>query len=199
MKYDLLVNKDNPIDENFIVEKLVSVGKVFDDERGGFTDTDILLEEETAASLRLMLDEVNSKFSDVYVFPDSGYRDYQSQEHVLKYYIEKEGLEKALQRVASPGTSEHQTGLAIDIAILYHGKYIDDVSGDEDAIRFLHQNAYKYGFILRYPKNKVNITKVMYEPWHFRFVGKELAQYLHENDLSLEEYYILIKDKSKSK
>ena len=188
-KCDILVNKKHPIDEKFNVGKLVSVGKRFSSVTNEYTDDDILLEETAALAFNEMVFVANKITPSIRVVPDSGYRSIDYQREVMKYYIEKEGLKKARKRVALPGTSEHHTGLAIDVAIFENGKYLDDVTGNELPIKFLHENAYKYGFILRYPAGKENITGYDYEPWHFRYVGKDLAEYLHENKLTLDEYH----------
>ena len=86
-----------------------------------------------------------------------------------------------------PRASEHHTGLAIDIALIVNGEYMDKITGEEKEIKDLISMCYKYGFILRYPKGKENITGFIYEPWHFRFVGLELAQKVHDSGLALEE------------
>lgn len=90
--------------------------------------------------------------------------------------------DQAEQWVALPGTSEHQTGLAVDI----NATAMSD--SDDKVYDWLSQNSYKYGFIQRYPSNKVDVTKVEYEPWHYRYVGKAAAAEIHESGLSLEEY-----------
>lgn len=194
MDYSILVNKENPIDETYKVDKLVTVGKAYSGDNDCYTDKDIMLEEETALALKEMLDDANKVDPNITVIPDSGYRSYQYQVDVLNYYIEKEGEEKARQRVAMPGTSEHHTGLAIDVAIFDNGKYLDDVTGNEGPIEFLHKNCYKYGFILRFPKGKEDITGYSSEPWHFRYVGKELAEEIALNDLTLEEWHEMHKN-----
>lgn len=199
MDYSILINKENPIDENYKVDNLVSVGKVYSGDNECYTDKDILLEQETALALKEMLDDANRINPNIKVIPDSGYRSYQYQIDVLNYYIEKEGEEKARQRVAIPGTSEHHSGLAVDVAIFDNDKYLDDVTGNEAPISFLHQNAYKYGFILRYPKGKEDITGIMSEPWHFRYVGKDLAKEIMLNDLTLEEWHKMNKNLNSEK
>ena len=196
IKYDILVNKENNIDKSYdeIIKKhLVSVGKLYNKDENKYTDNDILLEKVAAINLKSMLSRANKISKDITIIPDSGYRNYEYQENVLNYYVKKDGYENALKKVSLPGTSEHHTGLAIDIAIFNDGKYIDDITGKEEPIVFLHNNAYRYGFILRYPKGKESITGYKYEPWHFRFVGLELAKELYEKDITLEEYYELKK------
>ncbi len=189
MDYSILINKENPIDENYKVDHLVSVGKMYSGDEDCYTDKDIMLEEVTANALKEMLDDANKIDPNITVIPDSGYRSYQYQIGILNYYIQKEGEEKARQRVAMPGTSEHHSGLAVDIAIFDNGKFLDDVTGNEEPIKFIHENCYKYGFILRYPEDKVDITGIMSEPWHFRYVGKEIAEEIALNNLTLEEWH----------
>lgn len=115
----------------------------------------------------------------------SGYRSYQYQEKLYNNYIFEKGLEYADKCSARCGHSEHQTGLAVDIS---------DKSGDydnfEDTKEFIwvKDNAYKYGFILRYPKDTINITGFKYEPWHYRYVGKNIAKYIFDNKITFEEY-----------
>ena len=189
MDYSILVNKENFLDATYQINNLVSVGKVFKSSINGFIDEDILLEENAAKSFNEMIMDANKINSNVIVIPDSGYRSIQEQEKVMKYYINLEGIENAKKRVAIPGTSEHHTGLAIDVAIFLNGVYKDDVTEEEPVIKYLHDNCYKYGFILRYPKGKEKITGYNYEPWHFRYVGIDLAKYLFDNNLTLDEYY----------
>ena len=89
--------------------------------------------------------------------------------------------------VAVPGTSEHQTGLALDIISLYY-QVLDKNQENTAEQKWLMENSYKYGFILRYPSDKSEITGINYEPWHYRYVGKEAAKEIYEMGLCLEEY-----------
>jgi D-alanyl-D-alanine carboxypeptidase len=91
-----------------------------------------------------------------------------------------------LNFVASPGTSEHQSGLVLDVSTLQYGLIQDFQYSKEFEI--LKNNCMNYGFIIRYPKNKENITGYYFEPWHLRFVGKDIAKYIMMNNLTLEEY-----------
>ena len=109
----------------------------------------------------------------------SGYRSYHKQEVIFSITDEK-------NYVAKPGSSEHQTGYALDIATLDSG--LTDFFINTKEYVFLIDNAYKYGFILRYPKSKETITKYPYECWHFRYVGCEIAKIIYEENLCLEEY-----------
>ena len=94
----------------------------------------------------------------------------------------------ASQAVTVPGSSEHQIGLAIDIICDGYSS-LDEGFGDTAAGKWLTANSYKYGFILRYPQGKENITSIEYEPWHFRYVGVDAATVIHENDICLEEFW----------
>ncbi|MDR0918468.1 MAG: M15 family metallopeptidase, partial [Oscillospiraceae bacterium] len=93
--------------------------------------------------------------------------------------------------VAKPGFSEHETGFAFDLAVL-NGDTRMDFTG-EDEYSWIQENAHKFGFILRYNKDKVGLTGIAYEPWHYRYVGIPHATYMYENNLCLEEYTDFIK------
>ena len=118
----------------------------------------------------------------------SGYRDYFYQDKIYTKLLKEKGFAYAFRSVAKPGCSEHQTGLAIDICVYKDDKcYIEHELEDMDEIKWLIENSYKYGFILRYPRYMEDKTGYNYEPWHFRYVG-ELAEYLHRNNMLLEDY-----------
>ncbi|WP_338754766.1 M15 family metallopeptidase [Bacillus sp. FJAT-52991] len=125
----------------------------------------------------------------IHLFAVSGYRSYERQQQILANQIAKVGEEKALEAVAPPGSSEHQTGLTMDISA--ESVQFDLVQSFETTPegQWLEKNAHQFGFILRYPKNKEDITHYMYEPWHFRYVGKDAAKDIFENDWTLEEYF----------
>lgn len=147
------------------------------------------IDERVYPYLQKMFDDARGQG----VFPvvSSGYRTQETQqklydEEIAKYraqgYGEQEAIEKASGWVALPGTSEHQLGLAADINA-------DTLrSSSEEVYQWLAENSWRYGFILRYPQDKVAITKIEYEPWHFRYVGKEAAKEMYESGLCLEEY-----------
>lgn len=116
----------------------------------------------------------------------SAYRDYDYQKKLFNGYVEEKGLKYALKCSARAGHSEHQTGLAIDVM----GSNNDyNLFADSKEFEWMKNNAYKYGFILRYPENKENITGFKYEPWHYRYVGIDIATYIYKNNLTLEEYF----------
>ena len=126
----------------------------------------------------------------------SAYRTWAHQERnftrkVQKYldqgYPQEEAERLAAMVNARPGTSEHQTGLAVDIIDTRLWRLIEEQE-DQPAQKWLMENSWKYGFILRYQKGKTDITGVIYEPWHYRYVGKEAAKAIYESGLTLEEY-----------
>ena len=186
MDYGIIVNKEKLIKDNELPQKLTVIGKsthptiAFEGE-----SDDICLEETAALYFQQMASDFNSTHSNKLI-PDSGYRTISRQEKLLNYYYEQDG-EKAYTYVALPRTSEHHTGLAIDVALIIDGVYTDHITGEEPEIIDLMNNCHKYGFILRYQKGKEDVTGYMYEPWHYRFVGPELAKKIHETGLTLEE------------
>ena len=115
----------------------------------------------------------------------SGYRTYSYQAQLYNQYVARDGKAKADTYSARPGHSEHQTGLAIDI----------NVAGDNFGLtpesKWLAANCWRYGFIIRYPKDKQNITGYKYEPWHVRYLGKELAKEVYDSGLTLEEFLLI--------
>lgn len=117
----------------------------------------------------------------------SAYRSYEYQEMLFNNYVAQDGLEKAQTYSAKPGHSEHQTGLTVDIRTPQFD--IKDFE-DTDESNWIKDNSYKFGFIVRYPKDKENITGYQYEPWHLRYVGQDLAKYLYDNQLTFDEYIL---------
>ena len=131
------------------------------------------------AFLQLSADAASAGF-DIQLL--SGYRSYDTQDRLYNNYVAVYGQAEADTFSARPGTSEHQTGLAMDVG------WIDDTYGDTPSGIWLAQNCYKYGFIIRYPKGKENITGYKYEPWHIRYLGVDIAKDVYESGLCLEEY-----------
>lgn len=119
----------------------------------------------------------------------SGFRSYEYQTSLYNRYVAKDGKEAADRYSARPGHSEHQTGLAFDIGESNNQDlWLTEEFGQTPAGQWLMENAYLYGFILRYPKGKEDITGFMYESWHYRYVGTEHAKAIKEADITLEEY-----------
>lgn len=117
----------------------------------------------------------------------SAYRSYQTQVILYNNYVARDGVNAADTYSARAGYSEHQTGLAMDLGTPSTSDLAEFESTDE--FKWMQNNAYKYGFILRYPSDKTLITGYMYESWHYRYVGVEAATYIKENRITFDEYY----------
>lgn len=127
-----------------------------------------------------------AKEEDITLIINSSYRSYSDQEETYNDYSSWYGKNEADKIAARPGFSEHQTGLALDIQTYNSTRSNFEES---DAFKWLNDNAYKYGFILRYPKDKEYLTGYDYESWHYRYVGVEVATYIHDNNITFDEYY----------
>lgn len=178
----VLVNKDNPLPSDYKVElrSLKNWGKSVAE--SVYNDLNDMLEKGSSKGLVFCI--------------ASAFRDSERQEELLKNDIQlymnqgmnyDEAYNKATRTVMPEGHSEHETGLALDIVAISNQR-LDDSQQETPENIWLQENCDKFGFILRYPKGKEEITKVSYESWHFRYVGKEAAKYIMENNLTLEEY-----------
>ena len=171
----ILVNAEHPLPEDFTV--------VLKELRNGHH-----VDERMYPELQQMFDDARSV--GIYPFINESFRTAERQQQIMDKYIanyeamgmkHEEAVKKAREIVALPGTSEHQLGLALDI--------IAEYDADSTATwKWLKKNCWKYGFILRYPADKVEITGISYEPWHFRYVGVEAAREIMERGICLEEY-----------
>ncbi len=157
----------------------------------------VMLTAEAAAACEQMVAAMNAEgLTDIY--GQSGYRSYATQKtlndnKVASYrnqgYSREEAERLAGRIVHIPGASEHQLGLAIDFTTSANGNSLTEDFATTPVGLWLTQNSWKYGFVLRYPKNKESVTNIIYEPWHYRYVGQPHAEYLYRNNLCLEEYY----------
>ncbi len=170
--YLIICNKFHKLKKDY-VPNLVNLGSAY----GGGQ-----LEKEAAEYFIKMSDA--AKKEGISIRNVSGYRSYSTQNYLYNNYVSQDGVKNADRYSARPGTSEHQTGLATDI------NSVSESFEFTQAYKWLINNSYKYGFILRYPKEKEFITGYMYEPWHYRYVGEEVATFIHENDITYEEYYV---------
>ncbi|MCH5251522.1 MAG: M15 family metallopeptidase [Lachnospiraceae bacterium] len=125
----------------------------------------------------------------VILYGVSGYRSYQRQKQIYDGNVATRGVSATDAVSATPGSSEHQSGLAIDVSARSVDCRLDQSFGDTKEGRWLAKNAHKYGYIVRYPYGKSKVTGYHYEPWHIRYVGITVATYLYKNKLTLEEYY----------
>ncbi|MCQ2405650.1 MAG: M15 family metallopeptidase [Oscillospiraceae bacterium] len=170
----ILVNADNTIDGTFRPELTELEGGQYFDSRAVDAIKEFIAGARAAG---------NS------VYLSSSYRDYDTQSYLFNRKLGQYGNDyaKAASIVAPPGTSEHQTGLCADITDRYYE--IKNESLENTAMfMWMNEHCAEYGFILRYPKDKQEITGIMYEPWHFRYVGLEAAAFIKENNLCLEEF-----------
>lgn len=146
-----------------------------------------MMREEAAEYLEKMFNAANKQ--NIHLAGVSAYRSSQTQTTLFNNYVERDGIEKAKTYSAVPGTSEHQSGLAIDVSGSDGSCAADDCFANTEEAAWLEDNAHKYGYIIRFPKDKENITGYQYEPWHIRYVGVNLATELYNNGLTLEEYF----------
>lgn len=178
----LLVNPWTPLPEDFLPGELVPVQNDQAVDARAYPDLQDMLGDMSQAGLSPLI--------------CSSYRSQERQQELYDNKVQRvmaEGASReaaqaeAARWVARPGTSEHQTGLAVDIVSLSN-QMLDETQESTPEFQWLAENAWKYGFILRYPSDKSEKTGIAYEPWHFRFVGKEAAEEMHDLGLCLEEY-----------
>lgn len=174
----MLANEDNPIGE--YVPELTSL------ENGQNFDT------RAVEELQSFIDAARDQGLSVYL--SSSYRSYSEQQYLFNRKVAQYNGDEATAAtiVARPGTSEHQTGLCCDITDRYY-EVKDSSLENTELYKWMYEHCDEYGFILRYPKDKEDVTGIIYEPWHFRYVGKEAAQYIMENGMCLEEFVELYK------
>ena len=152
------------------------------------------VDSRIAENLEQMLSDGAAQGLSMYVA--SAYRSYEQQRDVFdatmrdwinQGYSPLSAYDETKKSVAVPGTSEHATGLAVDI-ISSEYEALDDRQGDTDEQKWLMEHCWEYGFILRYPPEKSDVTGIIYEPWHYRYVGKDVAKEITEQGITLEEY-----------
>lgn len=178
-KYEILINKSNPITK----EKLLQY-EIVDVEDNLIPD--IKLEKQTYKMYNQLKNNLLQR--NYYINIRSGFRTFEDSINIYEYYKNTYGYDYAEKYVAKEGVSEHNTGLALDV-IISTDKSSVKTDYQSDEYNYLQNTAYLYGFIIRYPKEKESVTGYEYEPWHLRYVGKELAKFLTKNNLTLEEYY----------
>lgn len=178
LKELMLTNKYYHLDKSYNSDNMVKVSNTY------AYGTDQMLTSDTFEAFKEMW--TSAKSEGLTLIINSSYRSYEDQENVYEYYKATKGEEEADLIAAHPGFSEHQTGMALDLQTYGStGKTFENF----DEFKWLEKNAYKYGFILRYPKDKEYLTGYEYESWHFRYVGKEAAKYIQENKITFDEYY----------
>lgn len=138
-----------------------------------------------ASETKVMFDSAAKAGIELYVA--SGYRSYDLQNYYYSNYVKTSGEVEANKFSAKPGQSEHQIGLAFDVSLQSNECYLETCFGDTAGGKWLAAHAHEYGFILRYPADKTVVTGYQYEPWHFRYVGNDLAAALYQSGLTLDE------------
>lgn len=179
-----LVNEGHPLDTSYVPAELTEI------------ETERSVDARIVDDLEQMLSDAADEGLKMYVA--SAYRSYERQREVFNATMQDwisqgcspiDAYDETRKSVAVPGTSEHATGLAVDI-ISSQYEELDDRQGDTAEQKWLMEHCWEYGFILRYPPDKSDVTKIVYEPWHYRYVGKEAAKEITEQNITLEEYIL---------
>lgn len=172
----VLVNKYNSLSSNYVPKDLTTINAKYQ-----WLGRSNQLTKEAAKAFEKMC--AAALKDNITILAGSGYRSYNYQKTLYNNYVARDGFAEAETFSARPGYSEHQTGLAMDITNKYG--FIDK---NDKEYTWLVKNSYKYGFILRYPENKDEITGYMYEEWHYRYVGIETAKEVYDSNLTYDEY-----------
>jgi len=176
-----VVNKDNPLDRNYVPKDMIKANVAQIGTQ--------LLRSEAVVPLEEMFKAAEK--DNIHLFLISGYRSYALQYSLWETYKARYGEATARRIDSYPGTSEHQTGLSVDLGSADRKCELKACFYDTKTYKWLHENAYKYGYIERNPKGSEAITKVQESPWNFRYIGKEEAEKIHKSGKTLEEYYQL--------
>ena len=174
-----VVNKNLTISAEYIPDELITVNVP--------QYASQLLVPEAAKNLEKMFLSAASDGIDLYLV--SGYRSYQEQLKLQEYYIDTQGVEMAERIDCTPGASEHQLGLAVDLSTVDHQYELNTDFSLTKAYEWLNAHSVEYGYILRYPSGKEESTGIMYSPWNYRYVGKRLAEELTDSEKTMEEYF----------
>jgi len=175
----IIVNKYYQLDNDYYYGELVTMDKAYDNKNGS------KLNKEAYAAFQKLVDAGEKE--GYHIRNNSSYRSYNTQSGLYNNYKNSNGLTWADKWSARPGHSEHQTGLALDVGV--KNEYSLGKFESSPEFTWMKNNAHLYGFILRYPKGKEYITGYGYEPWHYRYVGVDVATYIYENNITYEEYY----------
>lgn len=178
----LLVNKSHKLDKDYVPKNLVVPKVKFESSADNLVKK---MDKEAAAALENMFNA--AKQDGITLLGVSGYRSYDIQKNLYNSKVRINGKSHADKYSAQPGASEHQTGLAMDMLSIEYSS-LNEGFENTKAFKWLEANAYKYGYILRYPRGKESITGYNYEPWHYRYVGKDASEDITKNKLTLEEY-----------
>ncbi|MFZ5944918.1 MAG: M15 family metallopeptidase [Bacillota bacterium] len=179
----VLVNKENNLPSTYLPQDLTKPNVAFsfagDDQKQN-------MRMEAALALEKLVENAAENGHEIVAV--SGFRSYERQKSIFLENVKRVGFKKANTFSAVPGQSEHQTGLAMDVSCASVNYRLVEKFGETPEGIWVKENAHLFGFIIRYPKDKTEITGYQYEPWHLRYVGVESAGEIMENGLTLEEY-----------
>ncbi|PKM52878.1 MAG: D-alanyl-D-alanine carboxypeptidase [Firmicutes bacterium HGW-Firmicutes-5] len=174
-----LVNKNHSISANYVPGDLVTVDLP--------STRDTQLRSIAAEGLTKLFKAAEGAGLELYCC--SGYRSYETQSELYAWNVDTYGVDGAELVSARPGMSEHQLGLAMDVTSASVGFDLQESFGTTSEGQFIKENAHKYGFIVRYPQGKTDITGYAYEPWHLRYLGVDVATAIYNSGKTMEEYY----------
>ncbi|MDD2218309.1 MAG: M15 family metallopeptidase [Eubacteriales bacterium] len=178
----ILVNKQNPVGKDFIPKDLVRPAYRAQNRN---PDDQYLTREAADALDKLACDALGEGHE---IVVTTAYRSYNLQNYLYNNYVKKDGKELADKYSAQPGKSEHQTGLAVDVSSPSVNYKLVKEYGNTTEGKWLAENSWKYGFIIRYLEGQEDVTGYTYEPWHLRYVGQEAATVIKDKGITLEEY-----------
>lgn len=189
----LMVNKSMFLAKDYVPDDLVKMKALKLDKQGNNTnggvrmvDATWQLRQECAQALVALCDAARAEGHELYL--KSGYRSYSKQATMYENRLKKYGYDDGW--VTKPGASDHQTGLGCDVVPKkWTNRGMNSDMAKEPETQWMAEHCAEFGFILRYPEDKEDITKINYEPWHLRYVGKEAAAYIMDNGLCLEEFH----------
>lgn len=177
-----LVNKENELGPDDHPTDLVTINVPYVLENPEIKQ----LREVAANALEEMF--AAAKEDNIILFARSGFRSYQTQEQLFQNYADKNGLDAANRFSAKPGQSEHQTGLVMDVTSESVNLTLTEDFGETKEGKWVAEHAHQFGFIIRYPKDMEDITGYIYEPWHLRYLGVDVATAVFESNLTYEEF-----------
>lgn len=180
--YMLLVNKTHPLDKDYVPEGLKDI-KYYASDRSASSR---YMVGDAADHFHLLVEAAAEEGHEIVM--TTAYRSYGFQQVLWDNYVAKHGEEKASTFSARPGTSEHQAGLCTDVSSPSVNYQLTTKYGSTPEGQWLSEHAHEYGFIIRYMEGKEHITGYQYEPWHIRYVGKEAAAYIYQEQITFEEY-----------
>lgn len=195
----VLANKESLLDEDFVPQDLVTMKTRKENKAGENTNGGVLKASSSEMKLAKVCGEALVEMSEAALqdgyklYLKSAYRSYRTQKTMYYNRLEKNnGRDDGW--VSKPGSSDHQTGLGCDVVPRsWRDKAMNEKMAAEEECQWMAENCHRFGFILRYPEDKQDVTEINYEPWHMRYVGIPAATYMMENGLCLEEFHVELK------